>query len=102
MHCDNCGAAVLPGHRFCRACGRATDDYAEEGTPTQMMPPEPPVRGSRDTATATPSRANTNPVYTPPQQTQQPNYHQQSYAPYSLRSKCRITRRRNLVRRGAG
>jgi DUF4097 and DUF4098 domain-containing protein YvlB len=78
VHCDNCGAAVLPGHRFCRACGRATDDYAEEGTPTQMMPPEPPVRGSRDTATATPSRANTNPVYTPPQQ---PNYHQQSYAP---------------------
>jgi Putative adhesin len=82
VHCDNCGAAVLPGHRFCRACGRATDDYAEEGTPTQMMPPEPPARGSRDTATATPSRANTNPVYTPPQQTQQPNYYQQQpYAP---------------------
>lgn len=84
MHCDNCGAAVLTGHRFCRSCGRATDDFAEEGTPTQMMPPEPPpVRGSRDTATATPSRANTNPVYTPPQQqTQQPNYyHQQPYAP---------------------
>jgi hypothetical protein len=85
VHCDNCGAAVLPGHRFCRSCGRATDDYAEEGTPTQMMPPEPPpVRGSRDTATATPSRVNTNPVYTPPQQqqTQQPNYYQQQhYAP---------------------
>jgi hypothetical protein len=83
VHCDNCGATVLLGHRFCRSCGRATDDYAEEGTPTQMMPPEPPVRGSRDTATATPSRVNTNPVYTPPQQqTQQPNYYQQQpYAP---------------------
>src|SRR5688572_27493642 len=77
VHCDNCGAAVLPGHRFCRSCGRATDDYAEDGTPTQMMPPEHQVRGPRDTATTTPSRAETSPVYAPPE----PNYYQQPYAP---------------------
>ncbi len=77
MHCDNCGAEILSGHRFCRSCGRPTDDFAEEGTPTQMMPPEPPLRGPRDTATATPSRAETSPVYAPPEQ----NYYQQPYAP---------------------
>lgn len=77
MHCDNCGTKILSGHRFCRSCGRPTDEFAEEGTPTQMMPPEPPFRGSRDTATATPSRPETRPVYGPPEH----NYYQQPYAP---------------------
>lgn len=78
MHCDNCGAEILSGHRFCRSCGRPTDDFAEEGTPTQMMPPQPPTRGSRDTATTSPSRGETNRVYAPPEQ----NYYQPPpYAP---------------------
>ncbi|HJQ67564.1 MAG TPA: DUF4097 family beta strand repeat-containing protein [Blastocatellia bacterium] len=77
VHCDNCGAEMLPGHRFCRSCGRPADEYAEEGTPTQMMPPEPPTRGPRDTATTSPSRGETNRVYTPPEQ----NYYQPPYAP---------------------
>lgn len=78
MHCDNCGAEILSGHRFCRSCGRPTDDFAEEGTPTQMMPPEPPTRGPRDTATTSPSRGETNRVYAPPEQNY---YQQQQYAP---------------------
>ena len=78
MHCDNCGAEILSGHRFCRSCGRPTDEFAEEGTPTQMMPPQPPTRGQRDTATTSPSRGETNRVYAPPEQ----NYYQQyPYAP---------------------
>ena len=77
MHCDNCGAEILSGHRFCRSCGRPTDEFAEEGTPTQMMPPEPPTRGPRDTATTSPGRGETNRVYAPPE----PNYYQQPYAP---------------------
>ena len=77
MHCDNCGAKILSGHRFCRSCGRPTDEFAEEGTPTQIMPPEPPLRGPRDTATTSPSRGETNRVYAPPEQ----SYYQQPYAP---------------------
>jgi hypothetical protein len=72
VHCDNCGTELFTGQRFCRSCGRATDDFSEESTPTQRMPPEHQVRGARDTATATPSRADTSPVYTPPDQ----NYYQ--------------------------
>ena len=76
MHCDNCGTELFAGQRFCRACGRATDDFTEESTPTQRMPPEQQVRGVRDTTTTAPSRADTSPVYTPPDQ----NYYQ-PYAP---------------------
>ena len=88
MHCDNCGTELLAGQRFCRSCGRATDDFSEESTPTQRMPPEQQVRGMRDTATTAPSRADTSPVYTPPDQNYyqpyapiQPGYPMQSYAP---------------------
>ena len=79
VHCDNCGAEILSGHRFCRSCGRPTDEFAEEGTPTQMMPPEPPTRGPRDTSTTAQSRPETRPVYAPPEH----NYYQQPppYAP---------------------
>lgn len=77
MHCDNCGIELFAGQRFCRSCGRATDDFSEESTPTQRMPPEQQVRGARDTATATPSRADTSPVYAPPEH----NYYQQPYTP---------------------
>ena len=76
MHCDNCGTELFAGQRFCRSCGRATDDFSEESTPTQRMPPEHQVRGARDTATTTPPRADTSPVYAPPEQ----NYYQ-PYAP---------------------
>ncbi len=89
MHCDNCGTELFDGQRFCRSCGRATDDFSEESTPTQRMPPghqensptrrmvpEHQGKGSRDTAITPPSRVDTSPVYAPPEQ----NYYQ-PYAP---------------------
>jgi Toastrack DUF4097 len=62
MHCDNCGAEIFEGQRFCRSCGRPTERHSEENVPTQMMPPG----GRRPVDTAPPANPYTNPVYTPP------------------------------------
>jgi DUF4097 and DUF4098 domain-containing protein YvlB len=63
MNCANCGAEVFAGQRFCRSCGRPTEQHPEENVPTQMMPPG----GQRSPAdTAPPASPYTSPVYTPP------------------------------------
>ena len=63
MNCSNCSAEVFAGQRFCRSCGRPTEQHSEENVPTQMMPPA----GQRSPAdTAPPASPYTSPVYTPP------------------------------------
>ena len=65
MNCDNCGAEIFSGQRFCRSCGRPTNHLTEENVPTQMMPPS--LTAERlHTDTAPPSNPQTSPVYTPP------------------------------------
>src|SRR5262245_20881010 len=65
MNCENCGAEVFDGQRFCRSCGRPVSQYLEENVPTQMM--QPGTQGQRSQAdTAPPSNPYTSPVYTPP------------------------------------
>jgi hypothetical protein len=79
-NCKGCGAEIFAGQRFCRMCGRATGDLADEHAPTQNMPPPdegpyPGYQGGRQgpAATAPAQRPNTAPVY-PAQQ--QPVYYQ--------------------------
>lgn len=64
--CQNCGAELLPGQRFCRKCGLATGQ--EDNIPTQTMPPGPgqPTSGFRPPSTGPSGRSETSPVYTPP------------------------------------
>ena len=65
IHCENCGAEIFGGQRFCRSCGRPTSQYSEENAPTQMMPPAAGTQRS-PVDTAPPARPFTSPVYTPP------------------------------------
>lgn len=65
--CENCGAELFTGQRFCRACGRSIDSSSSEDAPTQRMPPLPDMIGQRGAAdTAPASKQHTNPVYAPP------------------------------------
>jgi len=67
IHCENCGAEIFGGQRFCRSCGRPTSQYSEEDAPTQAMPPSAAAGAQRSPVdTAPPARPFTNPVYTPP------------------------------------
>jgi DUF4097 and DUF4098 domain-containing protein YvlB len=65
IHCENCGAEIFAGQRFCRSCGRPTNQYTEENAPTQMMPPSATAQRA-PVDTAPPARPFTSPVYTPP------------------------------------
>ena len=64
IHCENCGAEIFGGQRFCRSCGRPTNP--EENAPTQMMPPAAAGAQRAPVDTAPPARPYTNPVYAPP------------------------------------
>ena len=67
IYCENCGAEIFGGQRFCRSCGRPTSQYSEEDAPTQAMPPSAAAVAQRSPVdTAPPARPFTNPVYTPP------------------------------------
>ena len=84
MHCENCGAEIFEGQRFCRSCGKPTELHPEENVPTQMMPPP----GRRQADTAPPANPYTNPVYTPPgyYQPAAPMAHVPTYMPPRTRS----------------
>jgi hypothetical protein len=63
MQCANCGAELLQGQRFCRACGAQADG---EVAATQVIDTDPdsPVKVNN---TARAPRVNTNPVANSPQ-----------------------------------
>ena len=85
--CRNCGADLFYGQRFCRACGKTTDPFAEENAPTQRMPPPPDVWGARQANTAPTVGQETSPVYAPPPAFYQPPPPPvQPYAPPKSRS----------------
>jgi len=64
--CTACGAELFEGQRFCRGCGRPTDELPGEHAPTQMMPPEPNAWGAQTSAkTAPAAQGETSPVYEP-------------------------------------
>lgn len=70
--CKQCGAGLLDGQRFCRFCGRPTDQFPEENVPTQMMNLDTDPSNSWGAPdTASPLRSDTSPVYNP-----QPTYYQ--------------------------
>jgi Putative adhesin len=85
-HCNNCGAELFVGQRFCRACGTPTDELSQEEAPTQIMPPLLEGRDSRSGASTAPSKApNTSPVYPPATIGYQPGVppaHPQTVPPY--------------------
>lgn len=86
-HCRNCGSELFVGQRFCRSCGRPTDELSQGEAPTQMMPPQPESRGARGGANTAPSAApDTSPVYPPATLAYQPTVppmHPQAVPPYA-------------------
>ena len=87
-HCRNCGAELIPGHRFCRMCGTEIAQPRSEEVPTQILP----VDRDADTVinTAPTPRLGTDPIYSPPLTERQPlvAYQQTTplYAPAKPRS----------------
>jgi hypothetical protein len=89
IHCENCGAEIFGGQRFCRSCGRPTSQFSEENAPTQAMPPSAAVGTQRSPVdTGQPARPFTSPVYTPPGYYQPPPAHLPvpTYTPPQARS----------------
>ncbi|HMG34253.1 MAG TPA: DUF4097 family beta strand repeat-containing protein [Blastocatellia bacterium] len=73
-HCKGCGAELFEAQKFCRACGRPTDELPGENEPTRMMPPISEGWGARSSADTAPSAfPNTNPVTSEPLYYQPPN-----------------------------
>jgi putative adhesin len=65
VNCENCGTELFVGQRFCRACGRPTEQFTEEHAPTLRMPEAADARRGRPVDTAPPASPQTSPVYPP-------------------------------------
>jgi len=66
VHCQNCGAEVTEGQRFCRLCGAEVRALQEGELPTRMLPGETPPSVPFTTSRLSPE-SRTDPVYYPRQ-----------------------------------
>ena len=74
---------MLDGQRFCRFCGKPTDQFPEDNVPTQLMDRNTDPRNAWGApGTASPLRSDTSPVYNPQPAYYQPPVYQPPMPPY--------------------
>ena len=71
---------MFTGQRFCRACGKPTDQFFEEHAPTVQMTDRPDT-GSRRTVDTAPPSAGTSPVFNPGEYPAPPGLYTPPYIP---------------------
>ncbi|MCI0490571.1 MAG: DUF4097 family beta strand repeat-containing protein [Blastocatellia bacterium] len=82
--CKYCGSGLLDGQRFCRFCGKPTDQFPEDNVPTQLMNRDTdPTNAWGAPGTASPLRSDTSPVYNPQPSYYQPPAYQAPMPPYA-------------------
>jgi hypothetical protein len=86
-YCENCGAELVEGHRFCRQCGKEARPAQAEEAPTRIFDGQ--AQPSVPFMTSRLQEARTDPVYHPRPTAPQPLYAQQTVSPLADRRPAR-------------